>query len=61
MSEVIARQSKGMTARFGQHRALLRPLIALALLLVIDFMMIPGFFRVEIKDASLTSLTAPPR
>ncbi|BEV14055.1 ABC transporter permease [Herbaspirillum sp. DW155] len=32
---------------------LVRPLAALALLLLIDFLLVPGFFRLEIKDGHL--------
>jgi len=37
---------------FVQH-PLFRPLAALAILLLIDFIMIPGFFHLEIKDGHL--------
>jgi len=37
---------------FAQH-PLFRPLAALAILLLIDFIMIPGFFHLEIKDGHL--------
>ncbi|MBB5390666.1 MULTISPECIES: ABC transporter permease [unclassified Herbaspirillum] len=36
----------------GRH-PLLRPLAALAALLLIDFFLVPGFFRLEIKDGHL--------
>jgi simple sugar transport system permease protein len=35
------------------HHPLLRPLGALAALLLIDFFLVPGFFRLEIKDGHL--------
>lgn len=57
MSVTLEHKPVGLRTRaaqaFGQHRTLMRPLIALALLLVIDFVMIPGFFRLEIKDGHL--------
>ena len=35
------------------HHPLVRPLAALALLLLIDFLLVPGFFKLEIKDGHL--------
>ncbi|MRT29584.1 ABC transporter permease [Herbaspirillum sp. CAH-3] len=35
------------------HHPLVRPLAALALLLLIDFLLVPGFFKMEIKDGHL--------
>jgi len=37
----------------GLRHPLARPLAALAVLLLIDFFMIPGFFRIEFKDGHL--------
>nr|WP_034298885.1 ABC transporter permease [Herbaspirillum sp. RV1423] len=39
--------------RRAVHHPLGRPLAALAVLLLIDFFMIPGFFRIELKDGHL--------
>src|SRR4051812_4904331 len=35
------------------HHSLFRPLAALAILLLIDLLMVPGFFQLEIKDGHL--------
>ncbi|MET0265819.1 MAG: ABC transporter permease [Duganella sp.] len=43
---------KPVIARLSQHH-LFRPLAALAILLLIDLMLIPGFFHIEIKDGHL--------
>lgn len=42
-----------MNTLLGKHQALVRPLAALALLLLIDFLLIPGFFKLEIKNGYL--------
>ena len=36
---------------------LFRPLAALAILLLIDLLLIPGFFHIEIKDGHLYGLS----
>ncbi|WP_050468679.1 ABC transporter permease [Herbaspirillum chlorophenolicum] len=43
---------RALLARAMRH-PLLRPLAALAALLLIDFFLVPGFFRLEIKDGHL--------
>lgn len=47
-----AASTKSSLPTFVQH-PLFRPLAALAILLLIDFIMIPGFFHLEIKDGHL--------
>ncbi|AYR23129.1 ABC transporter permease [Herbaspirillum rubrisubalbicans] len=55
-SKLIPESSTGspapMLAALLRH-PLVRPLAALALLLLIDFLLVPGFFKLEIKDGHL--------
>ncbi len=46
-------QSAGPAGPTVFQHPLFRPLAALALLLLVDFLLIPGFFRLEIKDGHL--------
>ncbi|WP_050478428.1 ABC transporter permease [Herbaspirillum rhizosphaerae] len=56
-SNLVSGQDKNDAAGWrvlqGLRHPLARPLGALAVLLLIDFFMIPGFFRIELKDGHL--------
>ncbi|MGI4717345.1 MAG: ABC transporter permease [Janthinobacterium lividum] len=52
VKEAVLAPAKPARASVFQH-PLFRPLAALSLLLLIDFLLIPGFFRLEIKDGHL--------
>jgi len=52
VKEAVLEKAKPARTSIFQH-PLFRPLAALALLLLIDFLLIPGFFRLEIKDGHL--------